>query len=57
MDKDQLQLLIRWLNAQINHTNKTITEAHDANNFGRETQYEGMRDAFMRCLNKLNSPA
>ena len=53
MNTDQLQSLIRWLNEQINCTNTTISEAHRANNFERETQYEGMRDAFMRCLNKL----
>lgn len=55
MSNDQLQTLIRWLTEQINQANCIISEAHMPNNFGKETQYEGMRDAFMRCLNKLNN--
>ena len=35
--------------------NEVINEAHRTSNHGRETQYEGMRDAFMRCLNKLKN--
>ena len=57
MSKDQLQALIHWLNEQINLTNSIISEADRTNNFGRETQYEGMRDAFMCCWNKLNKAA
>lgn len=53
MNNEQLQTLIRWLTEQINHTNFVINEAHMHNNFGREAQYEGMRDAFQRCLNRL----
>jgi hypothetical protein len=54
MNNEQLQELIRWLNNQIVHTNKVINESHDTVNVGREAQYEGMRDAFLRCLKKLN---
>ena len=57
MNKDQVQALISWLNEQIKLTNATISEAHHKNNIERETQLEGMRDAFMRCLNKLNNAA
>ena len=53
MNKDQLQALVKWLNEQISLTNTSISEAHYTNNFARETQHEGMRDAFMRCLNKI----
>jgi hypothetical protein len=53
MDSEQLQTLIRWLTEQINYTNNVINDAHVQNNFGREAQYEGMRDAFQRCLNKV----
>ena len=55
MSSEQIQTIIRWLNDQINLTNSRISEAHRTNNFGKETQFEGMRDAFMRCLNKLNN--
>lgn len=57
MNSDQLQEVVQWLNQQIVHVNEVINEAHHTSNLGRETQYEGMRDAFMRCLNKLNNNA
>ena len=51
--KKEMQQLINWLSEQINHANEVITESHRASNIGREVQYEGMRDAFMRCLNMI----
>lgn len=54
MEKEQLQSLIRWLNDQIKNTNTIISEAHTTNNIGRGAQYEGMRDAFVRCLNRIS---
>jgi len=55
MKPEQLQEVVHWLNQQIVHLNEAINEAHKTNNLGREVQYEGMRDAFMRCLNKLTN--
>ena len=57
MEKKQLQELINWLTIQINYTGKVINESHDVSNIGREVQYEGMRNAFMECLNKLSGKA
>ncbi|MCW3102957.1 MAG: hypothetical protein JWO09_1397 [Bacteroidetes bacterium] len=57
MKPEQLQEMVQWLNQQIAHINHAINEAHNESNYGRESQYEGMRDAFMRCLNKLNTSA
>ncbi|MEO6884225.1 MAG: hypothetical protein ABI199_09400 [Bacteroidia bacterium] len=53
MNSEKLQELIRWLNVQIHHANEVIEESQRNRNYGRESQYEGIRDAFMRCLNKL----
>lgn len=55
MNSVQIQEVVQWLNQQITHANEVISHAHQTNNYGRENQYEGMRDAFMRCLNKLNN--
>lgn len=55
MNTEQLQNLIRWINDQIKHANETINESRKVQNYGREIQYEGVRDALMRCLNKLTS--
>jgi hypothetical protein len=54
MNPDQFQQIMNWLNQQIVHLNESIIEAHQTNNCGRKTQYEGMRDAFMSCLNELD---
>lgn len=55
MENERVQQLIRWLNEQIAHTNLVINESHQTNNYGRESQYEGMRDAFVRCLNMITN--
>jgi hypothetical protein len=54
MKNEQLQEMIIWLNAQIEHSSTVINDSKKSSNFGREAQYEGMRDAFIRCLNMLN---
>ena len=53
MKPQQYKEMVQWLDQQIVHLNKSINEAHTINNWGRETQLEGMRDAFIRCLNML----
>ncbi len=55
MDQQKLQQLIRWLNEQINTANVTINEAQRTQNYGRLVIYEGMRDAYVRCLSKLGA--
>ena len=54
MEPEKLHNFITWLSGQVEHLSQAINEAHDDKNFGREAQFEGMRDAFMRCLNKLS---
>jgi hypothetical protein len=54
MNTEQLQDLIHWLSSQIEHTSNVIKEAKNTSNLGREAQYEGMRDAFIRCKNMVN---
>ncbi|HEY4799389.1 MAG TPA: hypothetical protein VII99_09975 [Bacteroidia bacterium] len=53
MNPEKLHDLVSWLNNQVEHLSEAINEAHETKNLGREAQFEGMRDAFMRCLNKL----
>ncbi len=53
MDPQKLQQMIRWLNEQINSANVTINEAQRNQNYGRLVIFEGMRDAYRRCLNEL----
>ncbi len=53
MEREKILEMLKWLNDQIEYANESIHEAHTTRNYGRESQYEGVRDAFMRCLNKL----
>lgn len=53
MNREQIQEVLKWLNDQIEYANESILDAHQSRNYGRESQYEGVRDAFMRCLNRL----
>jgi hypothetical protein len=55
MKPEQLQEMVQWLNQQIVHINQSINKAHAESNYGRESQYEGMRDAFVRCLKKITT--
>jgi hypothetical protein len=55
MDNQKLQQIIRWLNDQINTANVTINEAQRNQNYGRLVIYEGMRDAYVKCLSELNA--
>jgi hypothetical protein len=55
MDQQKLQQMIRWLHEQINSANVTINEAQRNQNYGRLVIYEGMRDAYLRCLNELDA--
>jgi hypothetical protein len=48
---EQLLEFVRWLESQINHSKNAINEANECSNYGRQAQYEGMRDAFMQCSN------
>ena len=53
MNREQLHEMLTWLDDQISYANEAIHEAQATRNYGRESQYEGIRDAFTRCLNRL----
>ena len=53
MTPEKLHEFLNWLSSQVEHLTSSINDAHENKNLRREAQYEGMRDAFMRCLNKL----
>ncbi|MDO9184545.1 MAG: hypothetical protein Q7W13_00930 [Bacteroidia bacterium] len=55
MNPEQLQQIINWLNLEIERLNLSINEADKTNNYGRKTQYEGMRDAFVQFLKEVSN--
>lgn len=52
---ETIQEFVAWIKGQVEHLNGAINTAQQDRNFGREAQYQGMRDAFIRCLNKLTN--
>lgn len=53
MSLEQLQQMVDWLEHQIAYLEGSISEAQQANNYGRKLQHEGMRDAYNKCLSQL----
>lgn len=53
MRKQQLKELVGWIKGQIEFSTRLITEANDNNNYGKETHYKGVREAFQKMLNRL----
>lgn len=54
MEKRQLKSVVDWLRERIKETESVIKESKLTHNYGKATQYEGKRDAYLECLQKLN---
>lgn len=54
MDQEQLQQLLSWLNEQIRQSNRVVSDARQSHNYGREAMYEGMKEAYERCLGRIS---
>ena len=48
---EQIMEFVKWLNNQIDHSTRLKKKSQTECNFGREAMAEGMRDAYMQCLN------
>ena len=53
MNPERVQEMVRWLQMQIDHAKEVINESRKEGNFGREAQYEGVREAYMQCLSQI----
>jgi hypothetical protein len=47
--------LAGWLHEQVKHINQAIAELEKAHNYGKATLCEGMREAYMQCLQKIEA--
>jgi hypothetical protein len=54
MNAKQLQELINWLRGQLKDTDSKIKESQVTHNYGKATQYEGMKEAYLECLKQLS---
>lgn len=55
LSSEKMDEIIAWLKSQVEHLTTAINTEQQNRNYGREAQYEGMRDAFIRCLNKMTN--
>jgi hypothetical protein len=44
-----------WLREQVKSVNDAIKELERIHNYGKAAQCEGMREAYMKCLEKLST--
>jgi len=54
MKQEHIQDLISWLQRQVEFSSEIINQARETQNYGKETQYEGMREAYLKCIKKLS---
>lgn len=47
--------LVGWLRDQVRSVSEAIKELEKTHNYGKATMCEGMREAYMRCLEKLQA--
>lgn len=49
----QVRELMQWLNHRLDFVEQIIVEAHESHNYGKETEYLGMKSAYKECLKRL----
>jgi len=54
MNKKQLLHLISWLRIKLVESEGIIKQSKVTHNYGRANQCEGMRDAYLNCLRRIN---
>lgn len=47
--------LTGWLKEQVKSVNAAIQDLEKSHNYGKMTLCEGMRDAYMQCLKRLEA--
>jgi hypothetical protein len=47
--------VIGWLQDQVRSVNQAISDLEKSHNYGKAALCEGMRDAYMKCLEKLKT--
>lgn len=52
---DKTHDVIGWLQDQVQHISKAISDLEKNQNYGKATLCEGMREAYMKCLEKLQA--
>jgi hypothetical protein len=54
---DQPIDIIGWLNEQVKTVNQAIADLEKNHNYGKATLCEGMREAYIKCIEKIQAAA
>ena len=52
---DKTTSIIGWLQDQVRCINQAIADLEKSHNYGKACMCEGMRDAYIKCLDKLKT--
>lgn len=55
MSKNVQQDIVTWLRTKLAETESVIKESKLNHNYGKATQFEGRREAYLDCLRKLTN--
>ncbi|MGP8217743.1 MAG: hypothetical protein ACLQQ4_19390 [Bacteroidia bacterium] len=47
--------VLGWLQDQVRYINQVIEDLKKGHNYGKAAMCEGMRDAYMKCIEKLQA--
>ena len=47
--------VLGWLQDQVRSISQAITDLEKSHNYGKAAMCEGMRDAYMKCIEKLRT--
>jgi len=53
-NKARVEDLEDWINCKLRFVEQVIQQSRANSNYGKETQYKGMRDAYQELLGKLS---
>ncbi len=53
MKKQQFLNLVKWIKEQIEFADRLIDESKESKNYGKETLYSGMKEAYIKMLQQL----
>ena len=57
MEKEKAKELLEWLYKELERTSKEMKEARERKAYTSEARHEGMADAILRIIKKLQSTA
>lgn len=55
MNKQELDVLIKWIEARLSFMDRLISDAQQTKNYGKEMHFSAQKEVYTEMLNKLRS--